>query len=357
MVAIVQDAPRDPLAFDFGLNFKSSAERVTEERDHRLLAAERALQYYHSFLDDALRCIFPNDLILLGALTGAGKTELARWIAASNARAGKRVHYLALEAEPFEIERRTKFAVLAGLVGRAGVKVPGGFNYPDWYCGRLEPYVKHLDEEADRIVAHDFQTLSTFYRGSDFGHDDIKRLFLAIKDQTDLIVLDHLHYVDVDDENENRGFKRTMKMIRDVSLGIGRPVLLVAHIRKLDKRYKTLVPSIDDVHGSSDIAKICTRAILVAPSSKQSLEGSSCALTGAGTFFAIPKDRVGGALQPIALCDFDTRLRKYGETYTLGYQSRSGDKFEPMAFDAPAWARSHRAPANETAPHWQDGAS
>lgn len=350
----------DPLAFDFGVNFKSSAERVLDERAARVANADKQLPYHHSFLDDYLRCIMPHDLVLIGAATGAGKTELARSIAAATAASGKHVHYFALEAEPFEIERRTKFSVLAGLVARRGVHLPiaGGMNYADWYSGRLERYLGELDDEAGAIVADRFKTLHTYYRGSKFDHEDIRRLFMAINTQTDLIVLDHLHYVDIDDENENRGFKRTMKMIHGVALGIGKPVILVVHLRKKDQsRRKDLVPSIDDIHGSSDIGKICTRAIILAPAPKAAIEDCQVRSGTAGTFFSIPKDRVSGACHPIALVEFDWRAKTYADTYTLGRPARNGEKFEPLSqSEVPGWAVRHRA-SRTTNDRWQDGAS
>jgi replicative DNA helicase len=114
----------DPLAFDFGLGFEKSSTRLDGERSERRRLGARALPYHHAFLDDYLRCIMPNDLILLGAETGAGKTELARHIGAANARNGKRVYYFALEAEDKEIERRTKYAELAGLLSSSGIRIP-----------------------------------------------------------------------------------------------------------------------------------------------------------------------------------------------------------------------------------------
>ena len=346
---------KDPFSFDFGIDFKSSSERVKSERDSRLVNSEKALPYHHAFLDDYLRCIMPHDLILIGAATGAGKTELARSIAASTAATGKNVHYFALEAEPDEIERRTKFSVLAGLVTRRGVSIPGGLHYADWYCGRIEKYLGTLDYEADAIVADKFKTLFTYYRGSKFDHDDIKRLFLAVNSQTDLIVLDHLHYVDIDDDNENRGFKRTMKMIRDVALGMGKPVILVVHLRKRDQsRRREIVPSIEDVHGSSDVGKICTRSILLAPAAKAAIEEHPQRHGFAPTFFSIEKDRVSGKCPFIGLVDFDWRSKTYADSYTLGRAGKAGDKFEPLGLgDAPGWAIRHR-PAQQQSNRWGD---
>ncbi len=350
----------DPLAFDFGLDFQPVSERVLGEKTERITNACRALPYFHTFLDDYMRCIMPHDLILLGARSGVGKTQLAQTIAASNAAAGKRVHFFALEAEPNEIERRTKFSVIADLVGARSLRIPGGFNYPDWYCGRLERHLHDIDQEATELVAETYKTFHTYYRGSRFSHEDIRRLFLAIQDKTDLIVLDHLHYVDIEDDNENRGFKQTVKMIRDISIAIGKPVILVVHLRKADVHSKGLVPVLDDIHGSSDTSKICTNAVMIGHASAASL--SACKYKTpkgyASTYFGIPKYRVGGATQLVALCTFDWRRRVYSDHYTLGYTSKNGAQFEPIGTDdVPSWAHHHQPLSVPFADAGEHGAS
>jgi hypothetical protein len=288
--------PKDPLAFDFGIGFESSAERVRDEHVERESYARRELPFGVAFLDDSLRSILPHDLILLGAATGAGKTELA-------------------ERQNWE-----------------GLR---GMNYPDWYRGRCNAITRLVDADAERIIREKRKTLFTYYRGSRFDHAEIKRLFLAIQSQADLIILDHLHYVDIEDENENRGFKQTIKMIRDVALGIGRPVILIAHLRKRDQRLKTLVPHIDDFHGSSDIAKVVTHAVMLAPA-----YGQPASKGKAPTYMYIPKDRHGGYSGLIALCEFDRRARTYGPHYTLGRAQT--DKFQALGTEeVPQWAKRH----------------
>lgn len=334
-------APVDPLAFDFGIGFKSAAERVKGESVQRVERGQNELSYGLSFLDDCLRGIAPHDLIVLGAETGAGKTEFVRAAAVGNAKRGKSVYYFALEAEPDEIERRTKYAILLGLLEQAGEPRRNEVNYPDWYRGKCETVCGPYNEKAENAIALEYRKLHTYYRGSKFDHEDIKRLFLAIQTDADLIILDHLHYVDIEDENENRGFKKTVKMIRDVALGIGRPVILVVHLRKRDMRAKSIVPDIDMVHGSSDIAKICTRAIMLAPA--RSMVNRSPGI--ANTFVHIPKDRVGGTTGLVALCEFDRRFKSYRKGYTLGRQSFAGDAFEPLdADEIPAWAKNATRP-------------
>lgn len=324
--------------FDFQLGFKPSGERLRNEREERLANAAKQLPYNHAFLDDCLRSIMPNDLVVIGARTGVGKTELARSIATSNARAGRRVHYFALEAEANEIERRTKFTVLASLLYSAGVRTEPQFNYPDWYRGRFEADIGALDGEADRIIRERYATLHTYYRGPRFDHDDIRRLLLAYQDSTDLFVLDHLHYVDIADDNENRGLREVMSTLRNTALLVGLPVILVVHLRKRATGSKSLTPSMDDIHGSSDVAKICTHAIMLEPafpsSGVEPRKGHSL------TFFSVPKDRGDGAKHLIALCAFDWRSKSYTGSYTLGRDA--GGKFEALgSSEVPYWAARH----------------
>jgi hypothetical protein len=327
--------PKDPLAFSFGLDFVSSADRIKGERDERAELVRRALPFGIDFLDDILRGILPNHLILLGAETGAGKTQTAVRIATHLVSKGKRVHYFALEAEPKEIERRIKHGLLASAdPGRA-------VSYTDWYWGASMGELRFEEAEALR-------NLKTYYRGRDFQGSDIDRLFLAIQSETDLIILDHLHYVDVDEENENRGYKRLMKNIRDGALGIGRPVIAVAHVRKKDVRSRQLVPDMDAFHGSSDIGKIATHAFTLAPARSVPSEAPHIA----NTFASVPKDRMSGSTGYVALLRYDRNLGRFLDNYTLGRQS--GDEWKQLAAlkeKKPRWAARHQTyQAPNTAP-------
>jgi hypothetical protein len=333
-------APAD-IKFSFGVDFQTASDRLKGEADERRGYVKRGMPYHVSFLDDLLGGILPHDLILLGAATGAGKTELARQIATENARKGKHVYFFALEAEPKEIERRMKHSLIAELMHGANDPALENFTYREWYWGKRDDRIGDYSLQAEDIIRGSFSTLHTYYRGSKFGHEDIKRLFLAIQDQADLIVLDHLHYVDIDDENENRGFKDTVKMIRDVALGIGKPVVLVAHLRKRDTRSKSLVPDAEMFHGSSDIIKVCTNIVLLAPAHAV----PSQKWYAANTFMYVPKDRMGGASGYVAVCFFDRRMKRYGRQYMLGRLSPGGDAWEPLGIgDQPHWATNHVRP-------------
>jgi len=320
--------------------FHPASTRIAGERADRLKLAALRLPYRHSFLDDLLRGIGKHDLVLLGAETGAGKTDFATGIAKANARAGKRVFYFALEAEPNEIERRAKYAFITELAARAQDPRADELSYPDWIAGRSEDVTEKFDAEADRLMAQHLRTLHTYYRGRKFDIAEIERLFTSIQNQADLVVIDHLHYVDTDDANENRGYKHIVQTIRTAALEIGVPVILVAHLRKRDMRAKQLVPHVEDFHGSSELIKNSTHCIQLAPA--RCIEPAKWWL--APTFIHVPKDRVGGYSGFVALCNYHRMLRRYEQHYTLGRLTEGGTEWEPIKpGDVPRWARNHRA--------------
>src|SRR3954469_17207692 len=123
-----------------------------EEREERQRHAKARLRFHVSFLDDCIRGILPNDLVLLGAPSGVGKTDLALHIATSNAREGKRVTYLALEAEPRELERRTKFRIMSELAWAQATDAQrrelSEQDYSTWMFNEHGAYFDSFDQEA-----------------------------------------------------------------------------------------------------------------------------------------------------------------------------------------------------------------
>jgi len=325
---------------DCQVHFEPAPSRLVGEREERLARAARRLRYHFSFLDDCLRGIGPNDLVLLGAETGAGKTDLVTAIAKANARARKRVYYFALEAEPKEIERRAKYAFIVELALKASDPRAVELNYIDWITGAVDGVARRYDQEANQLVLEQLASLHTYYRGRAFGLDNIEREFRTIRNAADLIVLDHLHYVDIDDDaSENRAYKQIVQTIRALAIELGVPVILVAHLRKRNLSARQLVPHVEDFHGSSDLIKVATHCIQIAPA--RAIEAPKWWLSP--TFVHVPKDRHGGANGFVAVCMFDRRHRRYDESYTLGRLSDGGTKWEPLKpNDVPAWARNNR---------------
>lgn len=333
-------APEQTPLLQLGPTFEPYGKRMGDERAERLRLAKLRLSFGVKFLDVALGGIAARDMILLGAKTGLGKTTLASIIAETNAEKGKRVHYFALECEDKEIERHVKFRILSQMVWQHAAHRPvaGRVNYLDWYNGELDPITGPWEQAADEALAKKYQTLKTYYRVRDFTAEDMEKAILAIQDDTDLVILDHLHMVDYDDANENRGVKNIVKKLRDSALEVGKPVVVVAHLRKSDRRSKFLIPDIDDFHGTSDISKIVTKAIIIAPAHDQ--ETNSPHLWN--TYIHPAKCRLDGTrARYVGLVPFNARTGRYDEPFDLGRMVDHGERFEFLdASKYPAWART-----------------
>lgn len=329
----MSDATANAAPINFINGFESCAARSDRERSLRIENGKEILSFGVPFLDECLGGIFKNDLILLGAKTGLGKSQLVSLIAMENVKRGKRVHFLALEADEYEIERRIKYQFIADKFFKMQPRPPIRLNYLDWYCGRLDSYLQEIETE----VQHEFQNLANlhvYYRQNDFGIKDFERIVFGIKNETDLIIIDHLHYFDYDDQNENKAIKDVVKRIRDCAQISGKPVILLAHMRKGDKRFKQLIPDIEDFHGSSDIGKIATKAFTIAHCHEEQASAHR------KTYFQTLKCRVDGARQTMtAVLAFNEHYHKYEKTYYLGKLSFDGNEFKPFSFSQmPAWA-------------------
>jgi hypothetical protein len=333
---------------------QDAATRAKEERAERVAQAGRLLSYGVEFLDDATGGIGPNDLVLVGAKSGAGKTQLVANIAGTNARAGKRVAMFALEAEPNEIERRLKYALLARAY-QASHKGQHAkmIDYASWRHGKLEQELGSFEAGANAMMQQQYSTLKTIYRqGGDYGVGELERDIVRLAPEVDLIILDHLHYVDLDGDNENAAMKAVVKKLRDLALMLGKPIVVVAHMRKsFSSKNAPLLPSLEDFHGSSDIIKIATTAIILGPCWEMpAFNGPApdmffedkARTTAAAlwpTYFRIAKYRLEGSrLRFSAIAWFDTKLGTYRKNYALGELVSGECHWRPIE-KRPHWAQ------------------
>ena len=321
--------------------FLSAPFRLKKADDTRKANHGKALPFGIPFLDCATGGILPDDLVLVTARTGAGKSEMATLIAQASLLSGKFVHMFALEAYEGEVESRLKFKMLADAfysqsfwknIGR----VP---NYLDWRRGINSDLVEKFEPEIDELFIHKFQNLHTLYRESSFTVGDLEEQIGEIWEETDLIILDHLHYFDFDSENENAAMKSTLKKIRDLSLSIRKPIVLVAHVRKKDRGSKSLVAGTEEIHGSSDVGKIATIAISAAPALDQSQNNNFIY----PTYLRLCKMRDDSSrTRFVGLCGFNIKGNCYEENFRLGKLSADESEFEEVTGEWPQWARRNQ---------------
>jgi hypothetical protein len=331
-----------PDEFDLAksLGFESFHARIQREASDRYDAAKNPLQFGVKFLDESLGGIFKRDLILLGAKTGLGKSQMAAIIAKHNALLGKRVGFIALEAEAYEIERRIKYQLICDkfYTMARGFRPNINLNFLDWYTGKFREALEKIELEVEQESSK-LKTLHTFYKSGDYTAQDFTKVLISLKNELDLIIVDHLHFFQLDSDNENKGMKDLISKIRDAALECGLPILMLAHVRKSDKRVKQLIPDIEDFHGSSDIGKIATKAFTIAP-----MHDNSDPLYRK-TYMQILKCRVDGSRNTTAVTKFNIKTQQYDKEYLMGKLNYDGTEFTELKYDEmPHWAISAKIP-------------
>lgn len=315
------------------------------EREERLRERGHALTFGVDYLDRLFGSLMPNDIVLVGSKTGIGKTELLTGIAATNAEAGRRVRYFALEAERREISRRLKWRELARAAytpAAAAGLIP---NYLDWRQGDpaldevLAPIEPGIDRQLQDKIGHNLVLL---YRMGGFTVEDFVTIAEDTAPETDLYILDHLHYIDNPDDSENRGMTRILQAISDLALRLSKPIVLAAHLRKEQPwKQKRLLPTLEDFQGTSNISKIVTKALMLARAEDQMPEAPWLS----PTYMQAQKlRRDGSRCRYIGLVHFSMKTGRYLDDFQVGLAK--GDKFEPMKTDDwPHWANRPRGPS------------
>ncbi len=324
--------------------FRRSSSNSKPEWQQRQKHDGAQLPFGVSYLDDALRGIYKDDLILVGAGSGVGKTQFCCNVALANVEAGYRVHYIALEASEFEIERRLKYPLIMNNFYSDPTRPRLGYtlNYPDWYSGKYATILKIYEDKVAQDYEDKFQNLHTYYKFGNFGIDQLIEAVCTCASESDLIIIDHVHYFDFDDDNEHRAIREIAKTVRTLALEKRKPIILVAHLRKSDKFNQDLVAGLEEFHGSSDLYKIATKVITIAP-------GRTTPAGNYETFFRIPKNRFdGGVTRYVAREVFSPRDGRYEKgKYELTWSDqKKSDGFEMLDTSLyPSWAR--KRPANE----------
>lgn len=320
------------------MSFFQITENSKSEFDDRRETHKKLLKFGVSFLDDATEGIFPGDLVLLGASSGSGKTQMCCNIALSNMEEGKKIHYIALEADRFEIERRLKYPLVTErwLSDRNRPRIEN-WSFKTFRTGEHIDKMLEYELSAQKFFEGAYQNLFMFYKQDKFDVNDLIMQVLNCSDETDLVIVDHVQYFDFEDFNENRAIKEIVMQSRKLVIDEGRKMILVSHLRKSDRFNEDLVPSMEEFHGSSDLFKVATKVVTMSPGK---YNPDDCSYD---THFRVCKDRNdNGASRFSAKIKFFPKKGRYDEGYELGKATQLRSKgFE--AFDStvkkPEWAR------------------
>lgn len=277
-----------------------------------------------------------DKLFLLGDFTVTHNTEFLTQMALLWGKT-KRVGFIALEAEPEEIEQRILYKLYAAEVLSDSQRDRS--VHLDYRRYRLGMMNKEL-EKYDSIVQEKFEAqtanLFTYYmQKSSFSIIDLVDLMDDVSLNCDVCIIDHLHYFDMlGSRNDMEGMRDLMRRIREINLASKIPFVCAAHLRKDNI---SIMPGLDDFMGSSDIAKIATTAIMIAPKP----DGYNAKTNCSTTLMSVPKLRGGGGTKIIAELEYSLTYQKYLPIYTLSTVSQKGDKVYAIERDSyPKWAKS-----------------
>jgi replicative DNA helicase len=309
--------------------------------------AERALnggpiKFGVPYLDDALGGILKNDLLLIGAKTGRGKTALAAQMAQDMARRGKNVVFYALEADKWEIHTRMLYREMGRLFFEHLAKEAKGIQFPryrEFICAGADPDWLPLENAAQEKLHMDTLSLRIVYKGGNFGAAQFAKELEAHKaDGTDVVIVDHLHYFDLDEKSETEGLKKAVHAVRNAALFNSTPIILLGHLRKSDRRSERSTPHLEDFHGHSDIVKVATTVLLLSPVPEK--EGAtSDEKSSFRTYFHIAKARTAAEVTPfVAIHSFSLARNQYSREYQLCRDFPFKDP-EPVPYtEIPRWA-------------------
>jgi replicative DNA helicase len=327
------EIPTDPRrARDF-LGVQNSAEIFLRNPAIIKEAQDKLTSFGNPFLDRALLGMLPSELVCVMAKSNVGKTQMILEMAKNLSMTKKRVLFIALESEQNEIEFRLEFQLFAQSFYYDKDKPHGViFNYRNYRFGKLNSLLKKYSDKVREIYHQRYEHLEVFYRKKEFTIENLKELMrYASQSGISCVVIDHLMVFDLFGQDpENQEMSRLIKDIRDLNLHHSIPVIVAAHTRKMN----TNLLGLDDIRGTSDIAKIATTVIGIA-SRPDSYDPVSSQID---TIIQVLKSRAGGKISEAGLMKFNLQMQCYLPEYRLA--KTIGDNVEEMRSDElPYWVK------------------
>jgi AAA domain len=235
-------------------------------------------------------------------------------------------------------QNRIRYSIAASLYYADGNKPH--LDYARWMRGMLEKELRPYMKQANEKFKREYKGLEVRHKlDEDFDNGKLEREIAAVAPRADLIILDHLHYVDIkDDEHENRAYNKIISTLRHLANVHGTPILVVAHLRKAQLgKGQPIFPAIEDFHGTSELTKKCNTCILLGPAERGLDEPGH----ESPTLIRVAKCRADGALTKYVVRQtFDIRTISYKPTNAVGLLEKMDTMWAELKPDSPLY------------PHW-----
>lgn len=289
-------------------------------------------------LDDALIGFLPNDLIVIAADSGTGKSQVGLDIALHNAMQGRKVALYSIEGNDEAAIARIKWKYMRQLYYQKH-NVHINFDFRKWSMnmdqGNKE--IVELEQQALRFMEDKIgDRLSLYHMENSFTLHDFQeslKSFGTDRPNVDLIVIDHLQYFTFEDPgNELAETTDILKVVKNICDHQNIPVLLISHLRKKDKNRG--LPNQEDLFGTSNIVKICSQCIVIAPC----YTNVDYVNDIYPTFFRFVKSRTGLKANYAIVSDFHFRSGSYDQKYKMYYLKDNVATDEFKRHQLPNWA-------------------
>ena len=276
-----------------------------------------------NYLDKELRGIAKSDLILIGARSGAGKSTIANRIFQKNCEDGRKCALFSLENFTDDLYSHDVMIEYKNITHNYSI------TPRIWQMNEFKIDYEAL-EKAEKIVEERYSGKYIVNRQLGYTKEKLKEdMIKAVKGGKELIILDHIDYVDKDNPNADDITFMTdlMKTIRALQDEYKVAVVALSHLRKPTYRNTSvIIPNENEFIGSSNKSKEATVVILISPDDDGNIKRMDDNLKG--TWFCIRKLRGGGINNKCAKLIYDRRTDEYMDSYELYSVNYEGTKTE-----------------------------
>ena len=170
----------------------------TEAQGERVLISEKNICTYGiDFLDAQLSGIHPNEIVLIGAKSGVGKTTMVEHIITHNLDNNKKVAFFRLEGDAMEFYDRQQYQFVKNIMKENGHNID--FKLADFRLGKTHEKTKKYEDMAIHHLGIAYQDLFLYNNKLPMNNGVLKHMMDYTADNhIDLIVIDHIHYFDWD---------------------------------------------------------------------------------------------------------------------------------------------------------------